>query len=181
MSTLKHIRSIVLLPVMVTVVIPGTIVYLTGQMNPGWSLPTLLKPAPFILGALFICCGLILMLRTVSLFARIGKGTLAPWDPTQRLVVHGVYRHVRNPMISGVCGILLGEAIIVGSVPLVCWSILFLVANLIYIPLLEEPGLVRRFGKDYVTYKQNVPRWIPRLRPWEGQTGSEQGPPRDRA
>jgi len=181
MSTLKHIRAIVLLPIMVTVVIPGTIMHMTGQANPGWSLPWLLKPAPLILGALFICCGLILMFRTVSLFAKIGNGTLAPWDPTQRLVVHGVYRHVRNPMISGVCCILFGEAILVGSVALLCWFIFFLLVNLIYIPLLEEPDLVRRFGEDYLIYKRNVPRWIPRLSPWKGQAGREQAPPRDQA
>jgi hypothetical protein len=33
--------------------------------------------------------------------------------------------------------------------------------------LLEEPGLVKRFGADYLAYKQNVPRWIPRSRGWE--------------
>jgi protein-S-isoprenylcysteine O-methyltransferase Ste14 len=43
--------------------------------------------------------------------------------------------------------------------------------NAIYIPLLEEPGLERRFGADYVLYKRNVPRWIPRLRAWSGPPG----------
>ena len=32
--------------------------------------------------------------------------------------------------------------------------------NAIYMPLVEEPGLTRRFGEDYVTYRNNVPRWI---------------------
>ena len=43
----------------------------------------------------------------------------------------------------------------------------FLAVNAVYMPLFEEPGLQRRFGKDYEAYAANVPRWLPRLRPWE--------------
>jgi protein-S-isoprenylcysteine O-methyltransferase Ste14 len=65
-----------------------------------------------ILGGVLIFLGLGLMIATIRLFMRVGKGTLAPWNPTQRLVVQGVYRHVRNPMISGVFFTLLGEAVL---------------------------------------------------------------------
>jgi len=106
------------------------------------------------------------MIKTVKLFATVGEGTLAPWDPTQKLVVRGIYRYVRNPMITGVSCILLGEAVALGSVALLGWFMLFFVANVIYMPLVEETGLERRFGEDYLAYRQNVPRWIPRLRPW---------------
>jgi protein-S-isoprenylcysteine O-methyltransferase Ste14 len=117
-------------------------------------------------GIALIGLGCILVVKTVSLFVSQGQGTLAPWDPTQKLVVRGVYRYVRNPMISGVLGILLGEAICLGSIPLLYWSIAFLVINLIYMPLVEERGLERRFGEAYAHYRRNVPRWIPRLKPW---------------
>ncbi len=52
--------------------------------------------------------------------------------------------------------------------PLVAWLLVFVAANAIYIPLIEEPGLERRFGEDYRRYKANVPRWVPRLSPWQG-------------
>jgi protein-S-isoprenylcysteine O-methyltransferase Ste14 len=104
---------------------------------------------------------------TVSLFARIGKGTLAPWDPTSRLVVVGPYRHVRNPMISGVLTVLLGEAALFGSLPLLVWFGAAFAVNAVYFPLVEEPGLRERFGGDYEAYCAKVPRWLPRLRPWE--------------
>ncbi|MEN6496322.1 MAG: hypothetical protein ABFD16_18720, partial [Thermoguttaceae bacterium] len=58
------------------------------------------------------------------------------------------------------------EAIFFGSWWLAVWFAVFVVTNMIYIPLVEEPGLAKRFGEDYVEYKQNVPRWIPRLTPW---------------
>lgn len=121
---------------------------------------------PLILASGLLGLGLVLFVSTVGLFARVGKGTLAPWDATRRLVVRGVYRHVRNPMIVGVMCVLLGEATLLGSLPLLGWFALFLLANALYIPLVEEPGLERRFGTDYRFYKRNVPRWIPRLRPW---------------
>jgi protein-S-isoprenylcysteine O-methyltransferase Ste14 len=155
---MKQLRAILLLPGMVTVVIPGTILCFTG----------ISQPRSMVVGAVFILLGLALMVSTNRLFTTVGHGTLAPWNPPEKLVVRGVYRHVRNPMITGVFCILLGEAIFFGSWWLLGWFGFVLILNLIYIPLVEERGLARRFGEDYLLYKQNVPRWIPRLRPWEG-------------
>lgn len=58
------------------------------------------------------------------------------------------------------------EAVLLGVTPLLSWFIIFVIVNLIYIPWFEEPGLEQRFGADYLRYKQNVPRWIPRRTPW---------------
>lgn len=170
----KHLRAILLLPGVVTVVIPGTAIYLAGVDTFGlWqSIPALRVALP-ILGTGFICLGLTLMVATIRLFVSVGKGTLAPWNPTERLVVQGVYRHVRNPMISGVFAILLGETLLAASLPLFCWLAVFVIGNLIYIPLAEEPGLVRRFGEEYRTYQRNVPRWIPKMASWKG--GNDNG------
>jgi protein-S-isoprenylcysteine O-methyltransferase Ste14 len=117
-------------------------------------------------GIALIVGGFSLWLWTVRLFSRIGKGTLAPWDPTRRLVVEGPYSHVRNPMITAVVVLLVGEATLLGSPWVLVWAGAFLGANFIYFLLVEEPGLERRFGEQYRTYKRAVPRWIPRLDPW---------------
>jgi protein-S-isoprenylcysteine O-methyltransferase Ste14 len=165
----KHLRAILALPFVVTVVIPGTLLWLTGPDTFGlWhSFPV--QVGLSVVGVVLICLGLVLMIATIRLFATVGQGTLAPWNPTQRLVVQGVYRHVRNPMISGVLAILLGESVLAASVPIACWFLIFLIVNAIYISLSEEPGLVKRFGDNYEVYRRNVPRWIPRLRPWMPQ------------
>jgi protein-S-isoprenylcysteine O-methyltransferase Ste14 len=155
---MRQLRAILLLPGMVAVVIPATILYFTG----------ISQPRSVILGSLFMILGLTLMVWTNRLFSTVGKGTLAPWNPPEKLVVRGVYRHVRNPMITGVFCILLGEAIFFGSPWLLAWFGIFAAVTMIVIPLAEEPGLAKRFGEDYHLYKQNVPRWIPRLKPWEG-------------
>jgi protein-S-isoprenylcysteine O-methyltransferase Ste14 len=169
MGVWKHLRAILLFPGVVTLVIPGVILWRTGMDSWGlWqSVPATRIILP-VIGVICICLGLVLMSATICLFATVGEGTLAPWEPPQRLVVRGVYRHVRNPMISGVLFVLLGESVLTASLPLFRWFLIFTVINAIYIPILEEPGLVHRFGEEYLTYKRNVPRWIPRLTPWEG-------------
>ena len=75
-------------------------------------------------------------------------------------------------MISGVVFVLFGEALILISRPHFTWALTFLALNFIYIPLLEEPQLKRRFGEDYLEYRRNVPRLIPRLTPWSSEPSS---------
>ena len=121
----------------------------------------------FAVGALLAVAGLILLAVTASMVIRFGAGTIAPWDPTRKLVVRGLYLHVRNPMIIGVLTALLGESLILHSVQMFAWFIAFFIINNIYFVFSEEPGLTKRFGEEYLEYKRNVPRWIPRLRPWK--------------
>ena len=177
MSVWRHLRAIGLLPGMVAVVIPALIVWSTEEINVGWGLPPVLTALPVLLGAALVAIGLLLIARTVALFAAEGGGTLAPWDPTSRLVVRGPYRHVRNPMISGVLCLLLGEAALLGAVPLLAWFGGVFAVNAVYLPLVEEPGLVRRFGADYESYRNQVPRWVPRLRPWAPGRSAQRGKP----
>ncbi len=119
-----------------------------------------------IVGLVLFAVGLLLFLASLRLFATEGKGTLAPWDPPRRLVVRGPYRFVRNPMISGVIFILFGEAFVSLSMRHGAWAAAFLVLNLLYIPLLEEPHLERRFGESYREYRLHVRRFLPHLRPY---------------
>ena len=159
MSEWRHLRAIGLLPLAVTLVVPGIILWSTGSAGADRVLA--------VPGLLLIAVGLGLVAWTVRLLARVGHGTLAPWDPTSRLVVLGPYRHVRNPMITGVLAIVLGETALFGSLPLLLWFAAVFAVNAVYLPLVEEPGLRSRFGAEYDEYRGNVPRWLPRLRPWE--------------
>jgi protein-S-isoprenylcysteine O-methyltransferase Ste14 len=155
-SLLAHLRDILILPTMVTVVIPCFI-------DKPENLPSgYLQFVGVVAGA----AGLSLFLYTVILFKIIGRGTLAPWSPKQRLVITGPYRYCRNPMITGVFFILVGECIFFWSPALLSYLLIFFVINTIYFILVEEPGLQERFGNDYDEYKEHVPRWIPRLKPY---------------
>jgi protein-S-isoprenylcysteine O-methyltransferase Ste14 len=163
----RHLRAIGLLPGVGILGVPAVLVLTTGAVEVGWGLPAALAWLPVLIGAVLIVAGLLLMYRTIALFATVGQGTLAPWDPTQRLVVQGPYRHVRNPMISGVMCVLLGEAALLGSPPVAAWWLVFFAVNAIWMPLVEEPGLVRRFGVEYEDYRRAVPAWVPRRTPWD--------------
>jgi protein-S-isoprenylcysteine O-methyltransferase Ste14 len=163
MTTLRHLLSILLLPVMVAVVVPQWIRGSFAAIDSRWP-PGTLARLGWILGALSIIAGLALAGWCIALFARVGKGTLAPWDPTSRLVAVGPYRYTRNPMITGVAVTLVGQALLIGSRLIALWALVFIGINHTYFLLSEEPGLERRFGESYAEYRCAVPRWIPRLR-----------------
>lgn len=115
------------------------------------------------LGVLGTAVGVGLLGACIWEFARSGRGTLAPVDPPDRLVVRGLYRYVRNPMYVSVTVILLSECLIIRSTPLlIYWSVWFVAVNLFVIGY-EEPTLRRRFGAGYEEYVRRVGRWIPRL------------------
>ena len=158
-SILHHIRDILILPFTVTIIIP----YLCYNKN-----QTLFRESFLVklLGIVFLICGICLFFWTVYLFKVYGKGTLAPWTPTERLIIRGPYKYCRNPMISGVLFILLGETLLLNSLNILIIAICFFIINTIYFILKEEPDLRKRFGKEYEIYKKNVPRWIPNLNPY---------------
>ena len=150
---------------MASLAVPAAILIGTGS-NVGWGIGGVAAAMPVLIGLALIVAGFALWLWTVRLFARVGEGTLAPLDPTRRLVVEGPYRHLRNPMITAVLAVLAGEAALFGSPPLLIWFAAFFAVNHAFFCLYEEPGLERRFGEDYRAYKRNVPRWLPRRMPW---------------
>ena len=166
MSAWRQARAIALLPGTVTLLVPAALLLAAGS-NVGWGLDGIAAGVPVLLGLALIVAGFALWLWTVRLFARVGEGTLAPWDPTRKLVVEGPYRHVRNPMIAAVLAVLAGEAVLFGSPVLLIWFAVFFAGNFVFFSLYEEPGLERRFGEDYRAYKANVPRWLPRRVPWD--------------
>lgn len=161
------IKAIVILPGTVLVFVPAAILFAARgtPFSPDFQYP---MEITFLLAMALISAGGYLAIRTATLFTRSGEGTPAPWDPPKKLVISGPYRYVRNPMISGIILILLGEAILFNSWPLLLWTIFFLAGNMLYIPRIEEKGLLRRFGEPYTVYMHSVPRWIPRFRHWDG-------------
>jgi protein-S-isoprenylcysteine O-methyltransferase Ste14 len=70
-------------------------------------------------------------------------------------------------MITSVLYLLASEALLFQSWPILFWLIFFFMLNSIYFPFFEERSLEKRFGENYRIYKKHVPRWIPRLSPWD--------------
>jgi protein-S-isoprenylcysteine O-methyltransferase Ste14 len=112
--------------------------------------------------------GFAVAMRCVWDFGWTGRGTPAPMAPPQRLVVVGFYRYVRNPMYVGFAAGWIGLWIVFGHAnpaAIVAVAAVALAVHL-FVVFYEEPTLSKTFGADYERYRQNVPRWLPRLHRW---------------
>jgi len=165
---MRHLKAILALPFIVAVVLPGLLYF--GKIDHIFPAIDEAAGLPYRIGIglPLLLVGLYIFVVTNKLFASIGDGTLAPWDPTQKMVIEGPYRYCRNPMITAVLFIILAEAFLLASFPILIWTCVFFVMTNIYFLFSEEPELEQRFGREFLDYKANVPRWIPRFRPWKG-------------
>jgi len=164
----RQLKSLVL-PFSAIVLIPGLILVFARSTR--FGINAYLAAVQVPVGVAFCLLGLGLMAVTVRMLVITGRGTLAPWDPTSKLVTEGIYGRVRNPMIAGVLTVLLGEAVLCGSLGVLIWAVLFFLTNTIYFHYSEEKGLEKRFGREYLEYKRHVPMWLPRLERWERTEG----------
>lgn len=154
----EWLKAIIILPFNVTVVIPYLILYISKFQ---YNIPNIIQ---IIFGIILFIFGLFLAIWTMILFNTIGKGTLAPWAAPKHLVVEGPFKIVRNPMITGILSILTAESLILNSINLFYWMIIFFIVNCIYFKLFEEKQLKNKFGREYWEYKQKVPMWIPKFK-----------------
>ena len=120
-----------------------------------------IPPGEFrVSGGLILIAGMLILGWCVRDFYVLGRGTLAPWDPPQALVVRGLYRYSRNPMYVGVLVIVTGWAIGFQSLALAIYVVGLVVLFHLRIVLSEEPFLARAHGTAWQRYKARVPRWI---------------------
>ena len=141
-----------------------------------WLLPSWLgfrvdttRAAPWRwIAALPSVLGFAVAFRCVWDFGRTGRGTPAPVAPPTRLVVVGFYRHVRNPMYVGFFVGWVGLWMVFGRANLraIAVAAVVVVGAALFVRLYEEPTLRRMFGAEYEEYCRNVPRWVPRIHPW---------------
>ena len=146
-------------------VAPGVVAGLVPWLLTGWRSSN--PPAALVvIGAALIVLGAGVLLHAFGRFVLEGLGTPAPIAPTERLVVGGLYRHVRNPMYLAVGATIVGQALVLGRPVLLVWAAVFGVAVATFVWGYEEPTLSERYGEEYAAYRRAVPAWWPRLRPW---------------
>ena len=112
------------------------------------------------IGAFFI--GAVVVLFCVAFFVVEGRGTPAPFDPPRRFVASGPYRFVRNPMYLGAFLVLSGFGLYTRSPSVLGLVALAAILAHLFVVFVEEPGLARRFGENYLAYRRATNRWIPR-------------------
>jgi len=150
---------------------PGTVAALVPWWISRWrTLPPFFGfTAVRLVGVVLIVAGIPVVLDSFARFALEGMGTPAPVAPPQRLVVGGLYRYVRNPMYVGVLAVILGQGLLLGDARVLSYGAVVWLSFHLFVLGYEEPALRRKFGADYLNFCANVPRWIPRLKPWRAR------------
>jgi protein-S-isoprenylcysteine O-methyltransferase Ste14 len=152
------------------VVAPGVVAGLVPWLISGWQLPGPWSPFAIIRmtsGAILLVIAVVLLVRAFARFVVEGGGTPAPVAPTERLVVGGDYRFVRNPMYLAVVVAVLGQAMIFSSRALLIYALAVWAIMAAFVRWYEEPVLLERYGDQYQRYRQGVRAWVPRLHPWQ--------------
>ena len=158
--------KLILKAALITLSMPGTVIFLIPYFIlhrshiahwPGIS-------GVAVLAMLAGSAGLIVLLFCIRGFAVHGKGTLAPIDPPKVLVIHGLYRHTRNPMYLAIIVVLLSEALLFESVSIIIYASAVLLGFHLFVLLYEEPHLRSQFGESYEEHIKTIPRWRITLR-----------------
>ena len=123
----------------------------------------LAAPTNIIISMPLMVIGATLALWTVYTFAK-ARGSPVPLNPPRKLVTTGLYSWVRNPMLLGWIIMLFGVGILLNSLSLIfIFTPLFILLNVLYLKTIEEKEMEKKFGEQYLKYKQSVPMFIPRL------------------
>ena len=144
---------------------PGVMAGLVPWLLTGWQAGDTNAVLQWVGWALVIL-GTIALMYAFTHFVTEGRGTPAPIAPTERLVVGGLNRYVRNPMYLAVAAVILGQGLILARPVLFVYTAIFLLVTAAFVRWYEEPTLAARYGAEYDAYRSAVRGWIPRLRPW---------------
>ena len=125
-------------------------------ISPG---PAFLSPPSTYSGFLIIGFGFVLALWSRSLFLR-NSTTLQPSEDPTSLVTSGPFRISRNPIYLGMAAILLGVAVLQGTLVALAFPVLFVALIELFIIPGEERNMEKIFGEPYRDYKKSVRRWI---------------------
>ena len=147
------------------IVIPFFIIVFSCYIDQWFRLPKfrfgLINP---VIGLVFMVVGWLFANWTVRVQFTVGKGTPIPLMATQKLIVKGPYTYCRNPMTLGTDLFYLGIALWLGSISALGLGLVYPVGILIYIKLVEERELEKRFGSEYLEYRRNTPFLIPGIK-----------------
>ena len=145
----RALMAFLAMPAMVAFAVPAGWLWLSGRLH-------VMHP----LGLIAWAAGVAGLLWCVRDFYVVGKGTLAPWAPPEKLVVVGLYRFSRNPMYVSVALVLLGWAWAFGAWGLLAYAGVVATAFHLRVVLGEELWLARTHGEHWRRYQAQVPRWL---------------------
>jgi protein-S-isoprenylcysteine O-methyltransferase Ste14 len=151
---------------------PGVVAGVVPWWLTSWRVE---EPLPYsaplrVVGAVLLAGGATVLVQAFARFVVEGIGTPSPAAPTERLVVGGLYRYLRNPMYVAVAAAIVGQALVLGQPILLAYAAGVCVANAAFVYWYEEPTLGGQFGAQYEAYRRAVPGWWPRRHPWDANS-----------
>ena len=135
-----------------------------------------LKYPFWVYGAAFIVFGELIRLSAVRY---AGGRTRTTKVGANLLCMSGPYSRTRNPLYIGNLFIYSGVVLLSGGIymfQLLAVVIFYFIFQYSMIISLEEEKLSTIFGQDYSKYKNNVPRIIPLIIPWDSKSKLEPTP-----
>jgi protein-S-isoprenylcysteine O-methyltransferase Ste14 len=144
---------------------PGTILVLFPWMITKFQVGAPPWPAGVrALGLALIVAGVMVNVATFVRFSVEGVGVPFPTDPpsSQRVMVGGPYRYVRNPMYVSYFAAIIGEALLLSRPVLLIYLLVVAAVVVAFVHWWEEPTMAKRFGAEYDAYRRQVPGWWPR-------------------
>lgn len=122
----------------------------------------ILKTIPYpwnLTGIVLLIIGVSLNLVADAAFKR-ERTTVKPFEKSTALIVSGVFTISRHPMYLGMLLILLGIAILMGTLtPLIVVVIFGILMELVFVET-EERMLQEQFGERWLAYRSKVRKWI---------------------
>lgn len=141
---------------------PGVVAGVIPWLLTRWEVDNALWIPLRLAGGVILASSVGVLLHAFARFVVEGTGTPAPVAPTERLVIGGLYRYVRNPMYLAVVGAVVGQALLLGQMTLLLYAGVLWVVFFAFVRWYEEPTLHRQFGEEYDAYRRAVPGWLPR-------------------
>ncbi len=126
-------------------------------LDPGFTISPIFRYA--LGGAILVVAIGLIGFPAVRIMRSTGQSE-NPYKPTTEIVEQGPFRYTRNPMYLQMVIACIGFAVLLWNgwililTPL-CWAALHF-----FVILPEERYLERKFGTEYLAYKERVRRWI---------------------
>ncbi len=130
------------------------------------ALPGFAVPGQGVAALLLFGAASALNLASGAALAVRGRGTPLPTACPRALVVAGPYRYVRNPMAVAGIGQAVALAVGLGSWLVLAYAMSGALLWHLAVRPAEERDLAARFGRPYAAYRDAVPLWWPRRRPY---------------
>jgi len=113
----------------------------------------------YYIGALIFLFGLVVNIWVDQVFKKKGT-TIRPDEIPTHFEISGAFKFSRHPIYLGMVLVLLGVAVMLGSLVAVIFPVIFFILmETIFIPI-EEKNMEKAFGSKYLEYKKKVRRWL---------------------